>query len=156
MPKTLTAYFGELDYSESAVFQFPHGLPGFEKERAFLFVQQPQTEPLMFLQSLGESSLCFILLPILAADPNYRIALEADDLVALRLPPGRELRIGDDILCAAVVRASDSPQDEPTANLMAPIVVNLKLQIGVQVIRADSAYSHRHPIAPSKEVAPCS
>jgi flagellar assembly factor FliW len=155
MPKTLTAYFGELDYAESAVFQFPNGLPGFERERAFLFVQQPQTEPLMFLQSLGNSSLCFVLLPILAVDPNYKIALEAEDLVALRLPPGRELRIGEDILCAAVVRASENAQDEPTANLMAPIVVNLKQQIGVQVIRADSVYSHRHPIA-SQEVAPCS
>src|SRR5579863_8506726 len=98
MPKILTTYFGELDYAESAVFQFPYGLPGFERERAFLFVQQPQTEPLMFLQSLGEPGLCFILLPILVADSNYKIVLDTEDLAALHFTDGRQPGIGVDIL----------------------------------------------------------
>ena len=37
---------------------------------------------------------------------------------------------------------------------MAPVVVNLQDQIGMQVIQADSAYSHRHPASfPRKSVA---
>jgi flagellar assembly factor FliW len=154
MSKTLTAYFGELDYAEGAVFHFPYGLPGFELERAFLFVQQPQTEPLMFLQSLGNPQLCFILLPILVVDENYTVNLDAEDLAALHLPSGRQPRIGEDILCAAIVSTSEG--EAPTANLMAPVVVNLKEQIGLQAIQADSPYSHRHPIAPGKELASCS
>ena len=47
-------------------------------------------------------------------------------------------------------------QSEATANLLAPVVVNLKEQIGMQVIRADSSYSHRYPIPAGKEVASCS
>ena len=35
-----------------------------------------------------------------------------------------------------------------TANLMAPIVMNLKTRRGLQAIRRDSMYSHQHPIAP--------
>ena len=92
MPNTLTAYFGELDYNETAVFHFPYGLPGFESERAFLFLQKPQTEPLMFLQSLGNAQLCFVLLPILVVDPDYRVNLDAEDLAALHLPAGRQPR----------------------------------------------------------------
>jgi flagellar assembly factor FliW len=156
MPRILTAYFGELDYSEASVFHFPHGLPGFEHERNFLFVQRPQTEPLLFLQSVGTPHLCFILLPILVVAANYRFNLDAEDLAALHLPPSRQPRIGEDILCAAIVRTGDSEEDGPTANLMAPVVVNLKAQIGVQVIHAGSPYSHRHPIAASQDVAPCS
>jgi flagellar assembly factor FliW len=156
MSRIHTTYFGELEYADSAVFQFPYGLPGFEKERAFLFVQQPQTEPLMFLQSLGEPSLCFILLPILVADANYKIVLDAEDLTALHFTAGRQPVIGEDILCAAIVHAGDSEQAGPTANLLAPVVVNLKERIGIQVIRTDTTYSHRHPIIASKEMAPCS
>jgi flagellar assembly factor FliW len=153
MPQVRTAYFGELDYNEGTVFHFPYGLPGFEQEREFLFLTRPHTEPLLFLQSLGNPRLCFILLPILVVDPNYSVTLDADEMAALRLAPGRQPRIGEDILCAAIVRTGG---DDPAANLLAPVVVNLKEQIGMQVIQADSTYSHRHPIPFGKETVPCS
>jgi len=156
MPQIRTAYFGELDYTNGTVFHFPCGLPGFEQEKAFLFLKQPHTEPLLFLQSLGNSSLCFILLPILVIDANYLVNLDADDLAALHLPPGRQPRIGEEILCAAIISPGGGNDVEPTANLMAPVVVNLKEQIGIQVIPVDSPYSHRHPILVGQEVAPCS
>jgi flagellar assembly factor FliW len=156
MPQIHTTYFGELDYTEGTIFHFPHGLPGFEQEQAFLFLKRPHTEPLLFLQSLSNPGLCFILLPILVVDPNYEVKLETDDLAALGLNPGRQPRIGEDILCAAIVRTGGGEQDEPTANLMAPVMVNLKDRIGMQIIQADSPYSHRHPIPIGKEVAPCS
>jgi flagellar assembly factor FliW len=155
MPQIRTAYFGELDYTDGTVFHFPYGLPGFENEHAFLFIKKPHTEPLLFLQSLGNSRLCFILLPILVVDPNYAVDLDAEDLAALHLDPRRQPRIGEDILCAAIVTTGGGQQGEPTANLMAPVVVNLKEQLGMQVIQADSPYSHRHPIPTGKEVAPC-
>ena len=156
MPSILTAYFGELDYTDTAVFQFPYGLPGFESERAFLFLQKPQTEPLMFLQSIRTPRLCFVLLPILVADPHYQVNLDAEDLAALHLPAGRQPRVGEEILCAAILRAGDSRQPAPTANLMAPVVVNLKEQIGIQAIQVDSPYSHQHPLTPGKELVSCS
>lgn len=156
MPQIRTAYFGELDYTDGTVFHFPYGLPGFEQESAFLFLKQPHTEPLLFLQSLGNPRLCFILLPILVVDPNYEVKLDADELTALHLNPLRQPRIGEDILCAAIISPGGGAEGEPTANLMAPVVVNLKEQIGMQAIQADSPYSHRHPIPVGKEVAPCS
>ena len=154
MPQIRTTYFGELDYAEGTVFRFPYGLPGFENERAFLFIRRPQTEPLLFLQSLISPHLCFILLPILAADPNYKVNLEAEDLAALHLAPGSQPRIGEQILCAAVVNTG-AGGNGPTANLMAPIVVNLKEQIGMQVVHANSPYSHQHPLLIGEEVASC-
>jgi len=156
MPQICTAYFGLLDYTEDTVFHFPYGLPGFEHEHAFLFLKRPHTEPLLFLQSLGNPRLCFILLPILAVDSNYSLDFDAEDLTVLRLNPCREPRIGEDILCAAIVTPGSGSDGEPTANLMAPVVVNLKEQIGMQIIRTDSRYSHRHPIPVGKEVTPCS
>src|ERR1035438_9995162 len=72
-----------LDCNDRTVFHFPYGLPGFEHEHAFVFLQQPHTHPLLFLQSLADSHLCFILLPILVVDANYKVNLDAEDLAAL-------------------------------------------------------------------------
>jgi flagellar assembly factor FliW len=156
MPKLQTTYFGELDCSEASVYQFPHGLPGFETERAFVFLRQPHTEPLMFMQSVANPRLCFILLPILAAEPRYQVDLEPESVTELKLTPGRQPRIGEDILCAAIVCAGDGEAVEPTANLMAPVVVNIKERIGMQVTQPNSTYSHRHPLFARQELVPCS
>jgi flagellar assembly factor FliW len=43
----------------------------------------------------------------------------------------------------------------PTANLMAPIVVNLKTRQGIQAIRQDSQYSHENPIQPAAVEGTC-
>ena len=153
MPRLETTYFGELDYTEDSVYRFPHGLPGFEAEQSFVFLRRPHTEPLMFMQSLGNPQLCFILLPILAADPNYQVDLEPESLEELKLTAGRKPRIGEDILCAAITNAGEG---DPTVNLMAPVVVNIKERIGMQVIQANSTYSHRHPLFAPPEMVPCS
>jgi flagellar assembly factor FliW len=158
MPRVQTKCFGEMEYDPSAVFEFPYGVPGFECEHAFLFLQRPGTHPLMFMQSLSSREVCFILLPILAADPHYKLRLSAEERAALRLPRGRQPRLGKDILCAALVCAADERRAQPTVNLLAPILVNLKERIGIQAILTESGYSHQHPLAPTpgpSELALC-
>jgi flagellar assembly factor FliW len=147
--------FGEIEFPDSAVFQFPSGLPGFEDERAFVFLERPDTHPLIFMHSLSQPDLCFILLPVLAADPNYRLTLTADEISELELPQPGEVRIGADLLCGALVSAADRDRPGPTVNLLAPIVVNLKKKLGIQAIQTCSGYSHRHPLPLPEEVAPC-
>ena len=74
MPRIRTKFFGELDYPGLRSFDFPQGLPGFETSRLSSFWNSRRSEPLMFLQSLVESAVsCFILLPVLVVDPQYRL-----------------------------------------------------------------------------------
>jgi flagellar assembly factor FliW len=149
-----TRFFGSVDYEPDSVFHFPSGIPGFEDQRDFVFLQVPQSEPLMFLQSLASRSLCFVLLPILVADPHYRLNLTPEELFELGLPDDREPAIGEDILCAALICVAQG--EVPTGNLMAPVVVNLKKNIGAQVIHGDSGYSHRQPILFEENALSCS
>jgi flagellar assembly factor FliW len=44
----------------------------------------------------------------------------------------------------------------PTANLLAPIVVNLKTHRAIQAIQADSGYSHQHPLLAAAREEACS
>jgi flagellar assembly factor FliW len=145
-----TKYFGRLSYEADAEFEFPRGIPGFENWRKFMMVTLPESAPLMFLQSLEDPALCFITLPIFAVDPDYRLAVSAEDLEQLDLPPERQPRIGKEVLCLAVVSVQESG---PTFNLLAPIVVNISNRKAVQAIAQDSGYSHRHVLAPEMTAA---
>jgi len=155
MPRIQTKYFGPLDCQPNLVFEFPSGLPGFEAERSFVFLERPDTDPILFLQSVSRPELCFLLLPVLVADTHYRLSLAPEDLAALKLPVDSQPQIGREVLCAAVVCAADESRRGPTVNLLAPIVVNLQEQIGIQAILSESGYPHRHALFPAQELAPC-
>src|SRR5690242_7607025 len=97
MPRLSTVYFQELEYKNDSVFDFPSGLPGFEDQIAFLFIDQPQNRPLVFMQSLINPCLCFLALPVLAVDPQYRLNLSGEDLAALGFASCTAPKIGSEI-----------------------------------------------------------
>src|ERR1700733_1832729 len=136
MPRIPTRFFAEVDYNPESVFHFAAGLPGFENESEFLFLNLPESEPVMFLQSVATRSLCFVLLPIRTLVPYFQPELSAEEIQALDLPAGRQPIIGEEVLCAALIGVGN--EEVPFANLMAPIVVNLKNRRGIQVIHPES------------------
>lgn len=152
MPSVQTQYFGVISYAPDSTLEFPRGLPGFEERRLFVALRFPDTQPLVFLQSLEDSGLCFITLPVLAVDPGYRLGISDEDRGLVGLPLARPLRIGEDVLCLAVIAIRESG---PTANLLAPLVVNLHNQKAVQAVDPESGYSHQHALVP-EEASVCS
>jgi flagellar assembly factor FliW len=154
MPRLVSKYFGELDYSTEAVFQFPQGIPAFEDQTAFVFLEQPQTHPLVFMQSLLNPGLCFITVPVRVADPAYRPDFSPEDLALLELSPDPPPQAGLDILCLTMVTVSE--RADPTVNLASPIVLNLRNRKGVQAIMPSSGYSVRQPLMAREDLVPCS
>ena len=151
MPHILTKYFGSIEYQEADVVRFPCGLPAFEQETEFVLLEPPSSAPMVFLQSLPQSSLCFLALSILSIAPDYSLAVTAEDLQSLQLEPGRQPRIGDEVACLALIAVAENGRI--TANLLAPIVINRLNQRAVQAIRIDSSYSHQHQVAaPTEDV----
>jgi flagellar assembly factor FliW len=150
MPQADTRHFGTIQYQEADVIHFPRGLPGFDQQRRFLPLAFPHTHPLIFLQSIEDPGLCFITLPVLAADPSYRLELAGEDLALIGLPRRPQPRIGEDVLCVVVLSIRE---DGPTANLLAPLVVNLRNRLGVQAVSQNSRYSHRHPLGATRPAA---
>lgn len=144
MPSVETKYFGTLSYTEAAVFHFLQGLPAFEQEKSFVLIEQPEKAPLVFLQSLTRANLCFVAFPIRVVDENYELAIAPEDLEALELDVRRQPVVGDEVTVLALVSLHGKLQ--ATANLMAPIVLNLRTRRGLQAIRRDARYSHAHPL----------
>ncbi len=115
--------------------EFPHGIPAFETEKRFRLIDR---DPLLFLESETNPKLSFLLLPVALIDPDYKLAMSAEDREAIGA------REDTSLLCMAVVTAAeDSP---PTANLLAPVVVNLENSRAIQAVRSDSVYSHKKAI----------
>jgi flagellar assembly factor FliW len=127
--------------------EFPHGLPGFEKEHRFYITERAGFEPLVFLQSAISPGLCFTALPVQVIDPGYQLELTPEEV---RLLSGGS-PISTGLLSLAIVTAQE---DGPvTVNLLAPVVVNLAQRVGLQAVRSDTRYSHCHPLG---EATPCS
>jgi len=145
MPYFETQNFGTVDYEGNSILEFPHGLPGFEERRRFVALTFPDTRPLVFLQSLEDRNLCFITLPVLTIDRQYRLEVGEEDLAKLDLASERQPRIGEDVACLAVLTLEETG---PTANLLAPIVINIGNLRAVQAIAPDSGYSHQHALSP--------
>jgi flagellar assembly factor FliW len=141
-----TKHFGTLPCDDGSVFDFPQGLPAFEEEKSFVLIEAPETAPLVFLQSMARAGLCFAALPILAADETYQLAVAPEDLAALGLESGRQPALGREVTVLALVSLHDELL--ATANLMAPVVLNVKLRRGLQAIRRDARYSHQYPVVP--------
>jgi flagellar assembly factor FliW len=147
-----TRYFDVLEYQPDAVIRFPAGLPGFDDERQFILIEQPPHRPLLFLQSLSDPDLCFTLLPVLVLSPDYTLKMSPEDVDLIGLDPARQPRIGRDVFCGALLAVQEN---EVTANLMAPLIINLASRIAVQAIQMEPDYSHCYRVATPEMVVAC-
>jgi flagellar assembly factor FliW len=154
MPECLTKYHGEMEYDESAALHFPRGLFGFESETRFLTIVKPDLRPLIFLQSLATAELCFICLPVLLVDREYCLSLRSEDLDAVELPSGRPLEIGAGVECLVIVRIQ--PGGPTTANLLAPVVINLGNSRAIQAVSMNQKHTHQVPLQTLSEEPVCS
>ena len=147
MPSFDTQNFGRISYDTAATLEFPVGLPGFEQRRLFLALSFPDSKPLIFLQNLEDGGLCFPTMPVLAVDPQYRLEIGPEDRACIGFTPGEAVRIGQEVLCLAILSLRE---EGPTANLLAPVVVNLVSRQAVQAVAPNSHYSHQHVLVPDE------
>ncbi|HEX8984266.1 MAG TPA: flagellar assembly protein FliW [Bryobacteraceae bacterium] len=151
MPDFATSHIGLIHYDEPEVIEFPEGLPGLEDQTRFLPLEHASTRPLAYVQSLTRPDLCFLTLPVLGIDPGYSLKMSPENLRTLGLPEERQPAIGSEVLCLAIICLTEN--QPPTANLRAPLVVRIDTRRGVQAIRDDETYSHRHVLLAPEPVS---
>lgn len=132
-----TVRFGELHLSEEVLIHFPEGILGFEHLRTFFLVARERDRELAFLQSAEDPELAFVVMDPTWFRPDYRPVLSDEDREALEWAPGVKMQV------LAILTV---PEDirEITANLLAPVVINVEKRIGRQVVQQGTAYATRH------------
>lgn len=134
----------ELDENEFIVFRSP--IYGYEHLKQFALLSDDEAgEGLMWLQSVEQPDVCFILLDPEAVGMEYtpEIPAEMRDLLALDGAPVFRL--------IAVVPADFM---DTTVNLKSPIVINVEKRYAAQVILEED-YPIRMPLFAGKEDDGC-
>lgn len=139
-----TAHFGAIDYAEESVVEFPQGIPAFETERRFLLIQRESSAPVVFLQSLQHPDLLFLTLPVRIVEPAYSGCIASEDLDRLGLSADRQPEEGREVLTLSLLTIGQD--NAVTANLMAPVVINLATRRAIQSVQPDSGYAVAVPL----------
>lgn len=129
--------FGTFAAEPRDVVTFPHGLPGFERCRRFVLVSAPSLEPFTCLHGVDAPEPSFLALDPRRIVPDYQTPLSQGDGHRLGLAGGETL------LWLAVVHIDAAAA---RVNLKAPIVVNPRRMIGLQVMAAETAYATDHQL----------
>ncbi len=130
---------GRLEIRSSTVFTFPAGLPGFVTLRRFALVET-QRDDLVWLQSLDDAALTFLLGDPFLLVPGFEVDLPASDLAALGACPSPNALL---VLVVVLIEAGE-PR---AANLQSPIVLDRERRVGRQVVMPESKYGMQHPIS---------
>jgi flagellar assembly factor FliW len=142
--------FGECTFSESDVFSFPWGLPGFANLRRWLALAVEEQGSFIWLQSIDDPAIA-----IPTSDP-YAIFDHYDPKLPAYVVAALDITSASDFTMLGVVVVTEGAK-EMTMNLLAPIVLNLRTRKGRQIMLENSGYSVREPIprkAPAAEGAP--
>ncbi|WP_404347817.1 flagellar assembly protein FliW [Sutcliffiella horikoshii] len=139
--KIETKYHGLIDVQKEELVRFPNGLPGFLEEKKFAVIPFSEDGTFFILQSVQTPELGFVLTNPFPFFPDYDFNLENQAVDAL------ELDSSEDVTVYAVLTMAD-PFLLTTANLQAPVVMNMKKKIGKQVILTGSPYQTKHNLFP--------
>lgn len=134
-----TKFIGELDIKEEEIIEFTKGLPAFETETQFVIVPFDEGTPFFILQSIKQEDVAFIIVNPFAFYSDYQVKLP-DSLIE-----GLEIEKESEVAIFSIVTVQE-PFTESTANLQAPVIINLKKKKGKQLVMPDSGYYTKHKL----------
>ena len=141
--KIQTTRFGQIEFPEEVVMDFPEGILGFPQDMRYILLEHnSEGSPFKWLQSLDNPRLAFIIVEPFSVDPRYEFEIDCDTARIIGTTEPAE---------CAVMGIVNVPQDHPlrmTVNLKAPLVVNVESRRGRQIILGSQAHSINTPIFP--------
>jgi flagellar assembly factor FliW len=133
-----TKYLGEIEIDKKQVIYFENGLPGFPKEKEFVFLPLSEDGLFSFLQSVTNKALAFITTNPFLFHKCYEFELTDADQKLLNI------KNSNDIFVQVIVTLNETLEDS-TANFKAPLIINDKEKIAKQVI-LDTYYESKHKL----------
>jgi flagellar assembly factor FliW len=138
-----TSRFGPVTLHGEDILDFPEGILGFNDLRRFVLLDDPNDEIFAWLQSCEVAQIAFpVLEPELFAQ-NYQVSLTKHDLESLSLPVVQGQ--GPRVRSFSIITIPEDPT-QMTANLKAPIVINIEKRIARQIVLQDNNLAIREPI----------
>ncbi|XJZ26950.1 flagellar assembly protein FliW [Bacillota bacterium Lsc_1132] len=134
-----TKYHGEIEIDNEDILFFEKGIPGFLDEKEFVILPLSEDGTFSVLQSIASPQLAFLVANPFIFFKEYDFKLE--DPVVEEL----ELKTEKEVVVYVILTVAD-PFEKTTANLQAPIVINIANRKAKQVILNNCSYNTKHPI----------
>lgn len=136
--KVHTTRFGEIEVDSEKIICFSQGLLGFETLNKFTVIPVDDKETFTWLQSTEEPHAAFLLTDPFAFFSDYAVDLNPAICKAL------SIRSREEVVIQAIITIPETGVKDMTANLVGPVVINVKNRIGKQIVLTDSGYTTRH------------
>ena len=130
---------GIMVYEADEIITFEKGIPGFQNLKKFFIKEIGEDSPFSILQSIEDKEIGFILISPFLVYENYEINLSEEITNNLKISSSNE------VLLYSIVTLSSNTK-EITANLKAPIVINLNTKKAEQYIIDKDTYKIKEKI----------
>lgn len=141
MPSINTSKFGDVSYNESDVITFVRTILGFEDLTRYFVISRPESEPLKWLQSVDDPSVCFVIVDPLLILRDYSVEVSPFDIKQLEGSDNL-----DDYKVYVIVTIPKGRPELMSINLQGPIVINVRQLKAIQLVLNDTKYSVQHNV----------
>jgi flagellar assembly factor FliW len=136
-----TTRFGRLEIEHEDLLTFPAGLFGLEECKHWVLLADAQNDALGWLQSTSRPDMAVAVVSPRRFVSSYQVRVSRSELKPLAL---------DEMRDAKVLVIVGKNERSITLNLKAPLVINLKLRMGRQVVvNSDAAIQHELHVEPA-------
>lgn len=122
-----TKFLGEVTIQEEAIITFAEGIPGFLDETKFVLLPLNEASPFLILQSIQTPQVGFMVATPYAFNKEYAFDLPQSDVEQLQVEKPEDVNVYGILTLKDTLITS-------TINLLAPVVINYKKQLGKQIV----------------------
>jgi flagellar assembly factor FliW len=142
--------FGRLEFDPAQSISMPRGMMGFPDDKVFALtsVPDPRVSNFMLFQSLTDSTLSFLTLPLSLENGPHDIK----DLEAARQDLGID---SEDFAAIGIVSIRNiAGKAQTSVNLRAPVFLDARNRTAWQYVLPNGAYNVRHLLTSLDEIVP--
>lgn len=134
----ISPFYGEINYTEDEIVTFNKTIPGFDGINKYI-LKEVEASTFKLLQAIDDVNIAFVLVSPFEVENEYEIKLSEEVLKNL------DIKNASDVLLYSLVTLNSNPE-KITANLKAPIVININNKRAEQFIIDKEKYKIKHPL----------
>ncbi len=131
--------FGQIEVPGEKIITMTRPILGFEKLHSFCLVELDELSPFLWLQSIENESIGFVVVNPVIFFPGYRIEVNIKEVADLGISRVEAVE-------TYVIVTFPSDPSEMSANLQGPILVNTENNQGRQLVLVNSRYGVNHSL----------
>ena len=128
---------GEIEVSKDKLITMERPVLGFEKYKQFCLVEIEEVKPFLWLQSVDEPSISFLVVNPRLFMSDYKIEINSKEIAELKIQDVNSVET------YVVVTLADKAENI-TANMQGPILINTENKLGKQLVLVNTDYDVKY------------